>query len=154
MNLDTIEVILGAIVLVVPVFAQKYMTARFTPQKMASVLTLADIIVRGVEQFGNDRDDVRGVDKLALAISALQEGSQRNGVKLSDDEATAYIHAALADLHTYNPIAPAQHNAPGGVTENQLQEYLEMAAREDAANEAFDAEVRQLSLIPEEGEKV
>jgi hypothetical protein len=98
MEAEFIELIITTIVALVALGARSYLRSNQEPGKMANVMRLATSIVQGVELYGRDREDVGGADKLALAVSALTAGAKRFGVKLSDDEAKAIVHSALAEV--------------------------------------------------------
>lgn len=78
--------------------ANDWIKANITPQKLARVSELAHIAVVGAERFGQGLQAITGPEKYAVAEMALLKGAKRLGVKLSDEEASAYIHAALAEL--------------------------------------------------------
>ena len=80
-----------------------FIKTRLTPSRMGNVLSLVQTIVSGVQAFGKDHD-LSGEEKLAQATVAVQAGARRLGVRLSDEEVTAFIHAALEQVRQYEQL--------------------------------------------------
>lgn len=146
MNIEALEVIITAIAVVASVFGKKYLDLRLSqlsPQKLHQVLTLADVIVQGVEVYGSDRKgNVTSPEKMALAVSALRSRAEAEGVNLSEDEALTYVHAALGGLRENEEYRRAQQ-APDDVAVYNALANVEEAARAAARQEVHG----QLTLI-------
>jgi hypothetical protein len=76
-------------------FVNAYITAHFKPQQMGAVFDLARTAVNGAQQWGLD---LTGPDKLDFAVNALVEGAKKLGLKLTVEEASSFIHAALREM--------------------------------------------------------
>ena len=109
-----------------------FIKTRLTPARMGNVLQLVQTVVQGFQAFGKDHD-LSGEDKLAQATEAIRAGARRLGVRLSDEEVTAFIHAALEQVRQYEQLYA---DIPSATSENFDPEVEEV--------------VRQLTLIPED----
>lgn len=123
MNADILQGILGIIVLLVAAAGRTIVQARIGPERIGAVFQLARVVVTGVERFGQDYGH-KGADKLALATSAVLDGARRFGIKLSDDEATSIIHAALADIDFGGGGGGGDDGSPLDWDDQAIQDWL------------------------------
>ena len=86
--------------------ANDWLQANITPTKLAHVSDLARVAVLGAEKLGNEV--LSGPNKYIAAEMALKAGAKRFGIKLTDAEASAYIHSALAELTGLPSDQPAE----------------------------------------------
>src|SRR5690242_18494770 len=88
--------ILGAIGIGVR-YVNAFINAHFKPAQMGAVFDLARSAVSAAQEFGVGRG-LAGQDKYNFAAEALVAGAKKLGVKLSDEEASSFIHAALREM--------------------------------------------------------
>lgn len=114
MDISFIEAFLALITLIITGITQDLIRRRANPQRMGNIVDMARLIVQGVEKYASDRGATYdSADKLALAVSALSTTAQRFGVKLSSDEATAIIHAALQQVQQLEELEAYTEPAVG-----------------------------------------
>jgi hypothetical protein len=80
---------------------RSYVQTKVTPEKLSHVPDIARVAVRGAEQLGVG-NLATGADKAAFASTVVAEGAKRLGLKLSDDEAAAFVHAAVLEMKQIN----------------------------------------------------
>lgn len=100
MNTQLIGLVVAVLVAAVPL-VRVVIQHKVTPDQMAHVQDIARVAVRGAEQLGNDLKGLvesSGAAKLSLATSVVVSGAKRLGVKLTADEATAFVTAALREM--------------------------------------------------------
>lgn len=82
---------------------------KVTPDSLGHIQEVARVAVRGAEQLGNDLAEwlggPQGANKLSFAVSVVTSGAKRLGVKLTPDEATAFVTAALREMEQVAAIA-------------------------------------------------
>lgn len=86
--------VLGAIGIGVR-YLNAYINSHFKPAQVGAVFDIARTAVNGAQQWGID---LTGPDKLDFAMSALIAGAKKVGIKLTDEEASSFIHAALREM--------------------------------------------------------
>lgn len=92
--------LIGIVIVFLTYFARQWVNAKVAPEKMHTVTQLARIVVQAAEQIG-EHLEMDSSHKFNYAETALIEAARRLGVTVKPEEATAYIHAALADLKTF-----------------------------------------------------
>lgn len=118
------EVILAAIV---PLMASAVVAVRawlkttLTPQRLQAVSQLARVAVDAADEVGRAIDTVNGPEKYEYAERVLMQSAKRVGIKLTNEEANAFIHSVLNGKH--DEIATA--------VEAVLDEILEPALDTD-----------------------
>jgi hypothetical protein len=86
-----------------------YIKTKLTPERLAHVQDIARIAVRAAEQIGEDygalltqgqpEGTTAGAAKLKFATQAVYAGAKRLGIKLTEPEIDAAIHAALREMN-------------------------------------------------------
>lgn len=99
---DTTQALLDVLLLLVTVGAgmlTKYLKGRLqqsgAPQRLSNLLDMARTAVVAAEKFIGPS---KGAEKLFYATAALRACAKQVGIKVTDEEASALIHAALAEL--------------------------------------------------------
>lgn len=81
--------------------ARAIIQTKVTPARLEHVQDIARVAVRGAEQLGNDLKGLvesSGAAKLTLASEVVITGAKRLGIRLSPDEATTIVTAALREM--------------------------------------------------------
>lgn len=107
------------------VVVRRWLQARITPERLAAVSQLARVAVDAADEVGRAADGVSPGEKFNYAESFLKEASQRVGVKLSNQEANAFIHAVLT----------GQRNAIENAVNAALNQILDQAELETVESE-------------------
>ena len=159
MDIEVIETLVGITLLLITAGVNAVLRLRTQENaggRLADIIHLARILMTGAQEYANDRDYVGGMEKLALVTSALTTGAKRLGVNLSEDEATAFIHAALLELKESGLVPARVVTEPSGypeVSERDLAEWEALANAEDAAIEDALADMvddqQKLILVPD-----
>ena len=100
-------------------FIQQWLATRLKPAQYETVLNLARTVVSAADKIGKDF----GVDNKAkydFAKNVVQTGARKVGLKLTDNEAMAFIHAALKELRELEnlpeyPGFPEEYSGPVSV---------------------------------------
>lgn len=90
------------------VMARRFLQARFTPDRLAAVSQLARVAVDAADEIGRAADVTPG-DKFTYAEGFLKQAAARVGVKLTNEEANAFIHSVLTGKR--NAIEDAVNDA-------------------------------------------
>lgn len=90
----------------VPIIRQAILT-KWTPSRLAQVSNIARGAVRAAEKLAALVPGTTGQAKLTFAVSVVEAGAKRLGVKLTDDEVLAAIHFALAEIDVVKQAASA-----------------------------------------------
>lgn len=104
---EAILTLATSIVGLVAYFVRQWITANIKPRQLQTVLDVARTVVAAAEKIGEEFG-VDGKAKYDFAQQVLQSSSKKIGVKLTDGEAFAFIHAvlkevdSLADLESYD----------------------------------------------------
>lgn len=85
---------LAPLVALAVVALRSWIQARVTPERLAAVSQLARVAVDAAEEIGR-ATDVKPGDKFEYAETFLKQAAQRVGIKLTNEEANAFIHAVL-----------------------------------------------------------
>lgn len=93
--MEELIALVAPLVATLVVMARRYLQARLTPDRLAAVSQLARVAVDAAEEIGNAADGVKPGDKFEYAETFLKQASKRVGVKLTNEEANAFIHAVL-----------------------------------------------------------
>jgi hypothetical protein len=75
-----------------------YLKTVLTPQRLTTLLDMARAAIAGAEELGHALD-LPSEEKYAYAENALRAMAKRLGLRLTDDELNAYIHALLHQQH-------------------------------------------------------
>lgn len=92
---ELIAAVLAPLVATLIIAVQRWLQARLTPERLAAVSQLARVAVDAAEEIGNAADGIKPGEKFEYAETFLKQASKRVGVKLSNEEANAFIHAVL-----------------------------------------------------------
>lgn len=74
---------------------RKWLKANIAPSQLSAVNQLARIAVDASDELARATDGVPGNEKYEMAASFVHEAARHVGIKLTDDEAAGFIHAAL-----------------------------------------------------------
>ncbi len=96
MNPQLTAIILAVLGALAP-FVRAWVLTKLTPERLAHVNDIARIAVRAAEKLGDDTS-ASGQQKLNYASEVLVTGAKRLGIRLSQDEVLAFIHAALREM--------------------------------------------------------
>lgn len=77
------------------VAVRSWLKATLTPQRLHAIAQLARTAVDAAEEVGRAVEDVTGPEKYRYAEAVLRQGAERVGVKLTNEEANTFIHAAI-----------------------------------------------------------
>lgn len=83
--------LLGAVVMAV----RSFIRTKLTPQRLSTVSQLARVAVDAAEEVGRAIDGVGPAEKFSYAEGVLKQSAKRVGVKLTNQEANAFIHSIL-----------------------------------------------------------
>lgn len=96
---DVLYTLLTAAAGYVAWLVRKWVLANTTPKQLAAVAALAQQAVESAEQLGGAAEGaISNADKLDLASEALVVAARRLGIRLKEDEVTAFIHAAVREM--------------------------------------------------------
>lgn len=108
LNVNELLAALGAVVLACVPLVRTYIQHKVTPDQLARVSDIAGGAVRAAEQVGEkfkgeDPADwtkfaTWGEAKEAFAAGVIAKGAKRLGIKLTDDEVSTFLHAALRKM--------------------------------------------------------
>lgn len=87
-------------------YVKAYINSHFKPAQIGAVYDLARTAVAGAQQWGVG-SSITGPDKLDFAVKALVTGAKKVGIKLTDEEASSFVHAALRELKQVQAFAMA-----------------------------------------------
>lgn len=143
MEAELITALIGLIT-VVTVLLRNYITTKSTPQRLAVIADLARQVVVGVDQDAAGRPPtlggldvtLTGEEKYSLAADALTSLAKRLGIKLDEDEVSAFIHAALADIQQGVKLMDQARYEAGytqALTDAQT-EWTQLTSARDAVN--------------------
>lgn len=111
MNEDLVAILAAVLAAVLPL-VRAWIQANVTPQRIATVGALAQTVVIAAERLSFGKAGaLTGEQKFDYASNALVSASRRLGVRLKPEEASAYIHAALAQLDAAFPLEAADAEA-------------------------------------------
>lgn len=97
------EVILAAIVPLIAsvvVAVRAWLKTTLTPQRLQAVSQLARVAVDAADEVGRAIDTVNGPEKYEYAEKVLMQSAKRVGIKLTSEEANAFIHSVLNGKHS------------------------------------------------------
>lgn len=94
--MEELIAVLAPLVATIIVAVHRWLQARLTPDRLAAVSQLARVAVDAAEEIGNAADGVSPGEKFAYAETFLRQSARRVGIKLTNEEANAFIHAVLA----------------------------------------------------------
>jgi hypothetical protein len=112
---NTLAAIVAAVLAAVWPFVRAWVQAKLTPQRVAHVMDIARIAVRAAEKLGDDLaaagvTAATSASKLNYAADVVVSGAKRLGVKLTQDEVLAFVHAALREMEQVDYSAlPVAH---------------------------------------------
>ncbi len=92
---DLVLALLSAATLAVTAILVPWLRAKLGDQKLRTVTTLAEHIVRAVEQTNEGK---AAEVKLRTALDGLAEGAKRKGINLTPDEQRALVESAVHTL--------------------------------------------------------
>jgi hypothetical protein len=92
--LELIAAVLAPLIASLVVAVQRWLQARITPERLATVSQLARVATGAAEEIGRATNASPG-DKFTYAEGFLKESARRVGIKLSEAEANAFIHSVL-----------------------------------------------------------
>lgn len=103
MDIKTVCEIVGPIVVAAVPAIRAFAQMVLTPKRLEKVHEVAQLAVRGAEQMSSwlpaVTADPSGA-KLNYATNVVLAGAKRLGVKLSSDEALAFVNAALREMES------------------------------------------------------
>lgn len=103
--------VVTAILAALGTFVRQWVKTNLTPQRLAAFGELVGIVVTGAEEVGRVAN-LSGAEKYEYAENALRQGAKTLGLKLSDAELNAYIHALLYGQHAVEAADLAFDNEP------------------------------------------
>lgn len=97
--LSLVTAVLG----VAAVYVRTWIAANVKPKQLQTVLDITRTVVGAADKIGQDF----GVDNKAkydFASKVLKSSAKKVGVRLSDGEAMAFIHAVLKEIRAFEDI--------------------------------------------------
>ena len=94
---ELLTTIITAAVGYVVYYAQLTAKARLAPKTLDLVFGIARTAVAAAEEVGQAAN-ASSADKFDVAAAMLKASAKRAGVKLTPEELTGYVHAALRDM--------------------------------------------------------
>lgn len=92
--MEELIAILAPLVATFIVAVRRWLQAQLTPQRLAAVGQLARVATDAAEEVGRVLEAKPG-DKYTYAENFLKQSARRVGIKLTDEEANAFIHSVL-----------------------------------------------------------
>lgn len=97
-------VVIGGLVPVV----RAWLKRDFTQPQVAHVTDIARGAVRAAEKLATLVPGTTGAAKLSFASDVVVTGAKRLGIKLTENEVLAFVHAALVELDNVKKAAEAK----------------------------------------------
>lgn len=96
MDTELIQALLVPVIGYLLVELRRFLTTKLTPERLQAVSQLARVAVEASEELGRAADgDFGPGEKYEYAERVLKQSARRVGVKLTNDEAAAFIHSVL-----------------------------------------------------------
>jgi len=84
---------------------QKYLKGKVSGDQFAALAGISATIVEGIEQLDKKSGALTSEQKYQLAARTLRDAAKKVGVKLSDEEVSAFIHSAVRLVKAENPFS-------------------------------------------------
>lgn len=105
---NALAALVVALIPIIGLYARQYAKTKLTPARLSDLATVARAAVVGVEkEFGDGSGDV----KYQKAASALADAAKTLGLNLSDDLASALIHASLDEVEKMAALTTSELNS-------------------------------------------